>query len=63
MILRRHNDKVDQPPMMAAFNRQERVYKENNQWFFRCRDNSDVGPFADKQNAYWALARYIRKRA
>lgn len=40
----------------------DRVYKKNTQWYFRTREETDRGPFIDKQQAYWALAKYIRQQ-
>lgn len=58
MLNRRSGD-----PVGVAYSRQERVYKKEGQWFFRRRDANDMGPYIDKQNAYWALARYLRQRS
>jgi hypothetical protein len=41
---------------------QERVFKKNTQWFFLTREEAERGPFIDKQQAYWALAKYIRQQ-
>ncbi len=40
----------------------ERVFKKNAQWYFRTRQETDRGPFIDKQQAYWALAKHIRQQ-
>lgn len=50
-------DQFRQPPQP-----EERVYKRNNRWYFRTREDSERGPFIDKQQAYWALAKYIRQQ-
>ena len=42
--------------------REERVFKKNNQWYFHTRENTERGPFIDKKQAYWALAKYIRQQ-
>lgn len=54
---------------MAYANRQmtptrasERVFKKNSQWYFRTREETERGPFIDKQQAYWALAKYLRQQ-
>ena len=40
----------------------ERVFKKNNQWYFRTREDTSRGPFLDKQQAYWALAKHLRQQ-
>jgi N-acyl-L-homoserine lactone synthetase len=40
----------------------ERVFKKNTQWYFHTREEIERGPFIDKQQAYWALAKYIRQQ-
>ena len=41
----------------------QRVFKKNSQWYFRTRDANTRGPFIDKQQAFWALAKHIRQQA
>ena len=41
---------------------EERVYQRDSRWYFRTRENGERGPFIDKQQAYWALAKYIRQQ-
>jgi hypothetical protein len=54
---------TDESSITSSFRRKDRVYKKEGQWFFRCRETSDKGPFIDKQSAYWALARFMRQHA
>jgi len=40
----------------------DRVFKKNSQWYFHTRESTERGPFIDKQQAYWALAKYLRQQ-
>ena len=40
-----------------------RVFKKNSQWYFHTRDAQTRGPYIEKQQAFWALAKHIRQRA
>lgn len=38
-----------------------RFFYIDKQWYFACREGKDQGPFASKQEAEIALARYIQQ--
>lgn len=42
---------------------QQRIFKKDLQWYFRTRNDTARGPFIDKQQAYWALAKHIRQQS
>ncbi len=43
------------------FNRSDRLYILNDQWFFHTREGFDVGPFHDKDQAKTALIYFVEK--
>ncbi len=49
-------------PIRPSYPRTERVFKRESLWYFHTKDAGEKGPYIDKQNAYWALAKYIRRQ-
>ncbi|MGI9288818.1 MAG: DUF6316 family protein [Pseudomonadales bacterium] len=49
-------------PIRPSYPRGERVFKREEHWYFHTKDAGEKGPYIDKQNAYWALAKYIRRQ-
>lgn len=49
-------------PIRPSYPRNERVFKRDAHWYFHTKDEGEKGPYIDKQNAYWALAKYIRRQ-
>ena len=40
--------------------RSDRMYRENDSWFFNTREGNAVGPFRDELEAFTQLEVYIR---
>jgi N-acyl-L-homoserine lactone synthetase len=49
-------------PQAANSTSRQRVFKKDLRWYFRTHCDNERGPFIDKQQAYWALAKHIKQK-
>lgn len=46
----------------CAHRRQERVFYQDRQWYFRVRGGHIIGPYGTKRAAVWAAAQYVEQQ-
>ena len=57
---KRGDDKQGQAEEAKA-KRSDRIYEDNNRWFFKTREGMDVGPFLSKGDAQYALLYFTER--